>query len=87
MSVNPKDLHVDFVLPNFNLCLFENEADEEAELLPKLRRGFQSMIENFIVHCVGHSYEDENGLAEIKTFCKRNTSNSFDNEINKRTCT
>ena len=33
MSVNPKDLHVDFVLPNFNLCLFENEADEEAELL------------------------------------------------------
>ena len=34
MSVNPKDLHVDFVLPNFNLCLFENEADEEAELLP-----------------------------------------------------
>ena len=34
MSVNPKDFHVDFVLPNFNLCLFENEADEEAELLP-----------------------------------------------------
>ena len=34
MSVNPKDLHVDFVLPNVNLCLFENEADEEAELLP-----------------------------------------------------
>ena len=33
MSVNPKNLHVDFVLPNFNLCLFENEADEEAELL------------------------------------------------------
>ena len=33
MSVNPKDFHVDFVLQNFNLCLFENEADEEAELL------------------------------------------------------
>ena len=33
MSVNPKNLHVDFVLPNFNLCLFENEAEEEAELL------------------------------------------------------
>ena len=32
MSVNPKDLDVNFVLPNFNLCLFENEADEEAEL-------------------------------------------------------
>ena len=34
MSVNPKNLHVDFVLSNFNLCLFENEADEEVELLP-----------------------------------------------------
>ena len=32
MSVNPKDLDVNFVLPNFNLCLYENEADEEAEL-------------------------------------------------------
>ena len=32
MSVNLKDLDFDFVLPNFNLCLFENEADEEAEL-------------------------------------------------------
>ena len=37
MSVNPKDLHVDFVLPNFNLCLFENEADEEAVILVKKR--------------------------------------------------
>ena len=48
MSVNPKNLHVDFVLPSFNLCLFENEADEEAELLSQLRRGFQSMIENLL---------------------------------------
>ena len=32
MSVNPKDLDVNFVLPNFNPCLYENEADEEAEL-------------------------------------------------------
>ena len=37
MSVNPTDLHVDFVLPNFNLCLFENEADEEAVILVKKR--------------------------------------------------
>ena len=33
MSVNPENLDVDFVPPRFDLCLFENEADEEAELL------------------------------------------------------
>ena len=31
ISVNPKNLDTDFVLPNFNLCLFENQADEETE--------------------------------------------------------
>ena len=31
MFVNPVDLDVDFVLPNFNLCLFENEANDHEE--------------------------------------------------------
>ena len=31
MFVNPVDLDVDFVLPNFNLCLFENEANDQEE--------------------------------------------------------
>ena len=31
MFVNPVDLDVDFVLPNFNLCLFENEANSDHE--------------------------------------------------------
>ena len=31
MSVNLEDLNVDFVFPNFNLGLFENEAYEETE--------------------------------------------------------
>ena len=34
MSVKPEDLDVDFVLPNFNLCMyicFGNKADEETE--------------------------------------------------------
>ena len=44
MSVNPKDLHVDFVLPNFYLCLFENEADEEAVILVKI-----------LLYTIGHS--------------------------------
>ena len=42
------------------------------------------MIENFII---GHSWEDENGLAEIEKIFKRHTSNLFSNEINKYTCT
>ena len=29
MSVNPKDLDVAFIPPNFNLCSSENEADKE----------------------------------------------------------
>ena len=35
------------------------------------------LIQNFII---GQSYEDKNGLAEIKAFCDGNTSNSFNNE-------
>ena len=31
MFVNPVDLDVDFVLPNFNLCSFENEANDHEE--------------------------------------------------------
>ena len=42
------------------------------------------MIENFII---GHSWEDENGLAEIEKIFKRHTRNLFSNEINKCTCT
>lgn len=42
------------------------------------------MIENFII---GHSWEDENGLAEIEKIFKRHKSNLFSNEINKCTCT
>ena len=46
MSVNPENLDVDFAPPRFNLCLFENEADEETESLSYLRREFQPVIEN-----------------------------------------
>ena len=46
MSVNPENLDVDFAPPRFNLCLFENEADEETDSLFYLRREFQSEIEN-----------------------------------------
>ena len=28
ISINPEDLDVDFVLPNFNSCLFENKVDK-----------------------------------------------------------
>ena len=31
MYVNPEDWDVDFVFPNFNLALFENEAVVETE--------------------------------------------------------
>ena len=31
MFVNPENLDVDFVPPRCNLCLFENEADEEID--------------------------------------------------------
>ena len=28
ISINPEDSDVDFVLPNFNSCLFENKVDK-----------------------------------------------------------
>ena len=28
ISITPEDLDVDFVLPNFNSCLFENKVDK-----------------------------------------------------------
>ena len=31
MFLNPVDLDVDFVLPNHNLCLFENEVNDHKE--------------------------------------------------------
>ena len=31
ISVNSENLDVDFVPPRFNLCTFENEADEETD--------------------------------------------------------
>ena len=31
MFVNPVDLDVDFILPNYNLCLFENEVNDHKE--------------------------------------------------------
>ena len=49
MSVNPENLDVDFVPPRFDLCLFENEADEETDSYSQQRREFQSVIENLIV--------------------------------------
>ena len=33
MSVNPENLDADFAPPRFNLCLFENEANEETDSL------------------------------------------------------
>ena len=40
MSVNAENLDADFAPPRFNLCLFENEADEETDSLSYLRREF-----------------------------------------------
>ena len=31
MFLNPVDLDVDFVLTNYNLCLFENEVNDHKE--------------------------------------------------------
>ena len=46
MSVNPENLDADFAPPRFNVCLSENEADEETDSLSYRRREFQSVIEN-----------------------------------------
>ena len=38
MSVNPENLDADFAPPRFNLCLSENEANEETDSLSYLSR-------------------------------------------------